>query len=86
MPNPGYRLKPGFFASVRVPLARAAGSLVVPRSALVRREGTENVFVVKGERAELVRVQTGAETADRIGDGDGLERERQVVVIGRARR
>ena len=47
MPNPGHRLKPGFFATVHVPLAKLAGSLVVPRSALIRREGTENVFVVR---------------------------------------
>ena len=82
MPNPGYRLKPGYFATVRVPLARLAGALVVPRSALIRREGTENVFVVKGDRAELVRIQTGAETADRVEVVMGLSTSDQVVVSG----
>jgi membrane fusion protein (multidrug efflux system) len=82
MPNPGYRLKPGFSATVRVPLTRLPGSLVVPRSALVRREGTEYVFVVKGDRAELVRVQTGAESADRVEVVTGLNASDQVVVAG----
>jgi membrane fusion protein (multidrug efflux system) len=81
-PNPGYRLKPGFYATVRVPLTRLSGSLVVPRSALVRREGTENVFVVRGDRAELVRIQTGAETADRVEVVSGLSATDQVVITG----
>lgn len=80
--NPGYRLKPGFFATVRVPLTPLPGSLVVPRSALVRREGTEHVFVVKGDRAELVRIETGAETADRVEVVTGLRASEQVVVAG----
>jgi len=82
MPNPGYRLKPGFSATVRAPLARLPGSLVVPRSALVRREGTENVFVVKGDRAELVRIQTGVETADRVEVVSGLGPTDRVIVSG----
>ncbi len=82
VPNVGYRLKPGFFATVRVPLKPLAGSLVIPRGALVRREGTENVFVVKGDRAELVRIQTGAETADRVEVVTGLSTSDQVVITG----
>jgi len=80
--NGGYQLKPGFFASVRVPLASAPGSLAVPRAAVVRREGTENVFVLRGGRAELVRVQTGAETADLVEIVTGLTSEDDVIVAG----
>jgi membrane fusion protein (multidrug efflux system) len=82
VPNPGYRLKPGFFATVRVPLTQLPGSLVIPRGALVRREGTENVFVVKGDRAELVRIETGAETADRVEVVTGLSASDRIVVSG----
>jgi membrane fusion protein (multidrug efflux system) len=82
MPNPGYRLKPGYFSTVRVPLARLKGALVVPRSALVRREGTENVFIVRGDRADLVPVQTGVETADRVEVVSGLSSSDRVVVSG----
>jgi len=82
VPNPTYRLKPGFFSTVRVPLARQPGAFVVPRSALVRREGTENVFVVRGDRAELVPVQTGVEAADRLEVVSGLSSSDRVVVSG----
>jgi len=82
VPNPGFRLKPGFFATVRVPLARLPGAFVVPRSALVRREGTEHVFVVRGDRAELVPIQTGVETADRLEVVSGLSSSDRVVVSG----
>jgi multidrug efflux pump subunit AcrA (membrane-fusion protein) len=80
--NPTYRLKPGFFGSVRVPLASVPSSVTIPRSALVRREGTENVFVVRGDRVELVRVDTGAETADLIEVVAGLTDEDPIVVVG----
>jgi membrane fusion protein (multidrug efflux system) len=80
--NPGYRLKPGFYATVRVPLARLPGSLVVPRSALVRHEGTENVYVIRGDRAEIVRIETGVETADRVEVVSGLSVTDRVVVTG----
>jgi len=80
--NPGYRLKPGFYATVRAPLVRLAGALVVPREALVRREGTENVFVVRDGQAQLVRVQTGVETADQVEVLSGLAATDRVVVSG----
>jgi membrane fusion protein (multidrug efflux system) len=82
MPNPGYRLKPGFSATVHVALARLPGSVVVPRSALVRREGTENVFVIKGDRAELVPILTGIETAEQVEVVSGLTPSDRVVVSG----
>jgi len=82
VPNPGYGLKPGFSAAVRVPLARLPGSLVIPRSAVVRREGTENVFVLKGDRAELAPIQTGIETADRVEVVSGLGPTDRVIVSG----
>ncbi len=83
VPNARYELKPGFFATVRVPLASLPGSVTVPHTALVRREGVEHVFVVRGGRAELQRVLTGAETADRVEVVTGLA-ETDAVVVGGA--
>lgn len=81
--NANYQLKPGFFATVHVPLSSLSGSIAVPRNALVRREGTDNVFVVRGgDRAELVPVQTGVETADLIEIITGLNETDQIVVEG----
>jgi len=82
--NPRYELKPGFFASVRVPVESLPGSLTVPRAALVRREGVDNVFVVRADRAELVPVRIGAETADLVEIVTGLADTDDVVVAGGA--
>lgn len=82
LPNPGYRLKPGFFASVRVPLFATSGSLVVPRAAIVRLEGAEHVFVVTGDHVKLARVQTGLEAGDKVEVVSGLHAEDRVVVQG----
>jgi len=78
--NPEHRLKPGFFASVRVPLAPMPGELVIPRSALSRNEGIARVFVVRGDHAESVPVQAGAETDDEVSVVSGLEPADRVIV------
>jgi membrane fusion protein (multidrug efflux system) len=82
VPNGGYQLKPGFSASVKVPLRSAERSLTIPRAAVVRREGTENVFVLRGDTVALVRVETGAETADLIEVVAGLAEQDNVVIAG----
>ena len=80
--NPQYRLSPGFYASVRVPLAAAADAVVVPRTAIISREGTDNVFVLDGERVRLVRVTTGVQQGDRIEILSGLRTTDRVVTGG----
>jgi membrane fusion protein (multidrug efflux system) len=82
VPNGRYELKPGFFATVRVPLASLPGSVAIPQRALVRREGMDHVFVVRGDRVALARVETGAETADRVEVVTGLTEADAVVVEG----
>jgi membrane fusion protein (multidrug efflux system) len=80
VPNPEFRLKPGFYASVQVPLSQVPGSMVVPRSALFRREGTENVFVLEGDRAESVVVQVGGNTSDKVEILSGLSPTDRVII------
>jgi len=80
--NPEHRLKPGFFASVLVPLAPMPGELVIPRSALLRREGIESVLVVRGDRAEAVTVLVGAETTGEVSIVSGLSPSDRVIVTG----
>jgi membrane fusion protein (multidrug efflux system) len=82
LPNRDYKLIPGFYASVRVPLTPVPGALVIPRSALFRREGTENVFVLKGERAERVPVRVGGVADDRVEILSGLEPNDRLIVSG----
>jgi membrane fusion protein (multidrug efflux system) len=80
--NPEHHLKPGFYASVRVPLAPMPNELVIPRSALLRREGIERVLVVREDRAEAVTVVVGAETSGQISVVSGLSPSDRVIVAG----
>lgn len=78
--NPQDRLKPGFFATVQVPVASLPASLVVPRTALVRRDGAEHVVVVRDGRATLVRVETGVATEQAVEIVQGLREDDAIVV------
>jgi RND family efflux transporter MFP subunit len=80
--NDKYRLKPGFYASVAVPLSQVPGSLVVPRSALFRYEGTENVFVLKGDTVDRVSVEVGGESSDHVEILSGLIPTDRIIVTG----
>lgn len=82
VPNHEHRLKPGFYASVQVPLSPVPGSLVVPRSALLRREGTDNVFIVEGDQVKRVAVEVGGETSSEVEILVGLTAKDRVVVSG----
>lgn len=80
--NPDYRLRPGFYATVEVPLHSLPGSLVLPRGAVVTREGAESVFVLRGDRVELTRVQTGVQTPQNVEIVFGLADDAHVILSG----
>ncbi len=82
VPNHDYKLKPGYYASVRVPLTPAPNSLVVPRSALFRRGGTENLFVLDGDHVDLITVEVGGVTEDQVEILSGLVPTHRIVVSG----
>ncbi len=57
--NPDERLMPGQFVRVRMELDRAENAVIAPRSALVRREGEQGLFVIEGgEDGETARFYT----------------------------
>jgi RND family efflux transporter MFP subunit len=76
VPNPGFRLRPGMYARVRLEVATNANALVVPRNAIVDVEGKRGVFVPAGETAKFVALETGiqddrsVEVLTGIKDGD----------------
>ena len=68
---PGAGLLPGMLATARLPLRSQQGVRIVPLSALLRENGGDYVFVIKGERIERRVVELG------IRDGSG-----QVILAG----
>ena len=82
VPNPGFRLKPGSYARVRLTVERRADALTVPRNALVDTEGKRGVFLVDAQTARFREVQTGLSDADRVEITRGLNDGDRVVTVG----
>ncbi len=81
--NPELRLKPGMFVRATVVMDRVAGTTIVPRQALTRRDGRSGVFVVEadGESVAWREVEVGIRQDERVQvSGGGLEG--RVVTLG----
>ena len=82
VPNPGYRLKPGMFARVRLTVDRRPDALTVPRNAVVDSEGKRGVFLVDGQAAKFQPVTTGLQDNERIEILEGLAEGTRVITTG----
>ena len=71
-------------AEVVFAVSRQAGSLVVPRDALVERQGRSGAFVVEGGRASFRSVETGLAAGGEVQVLEGLSSGDRVVVLGQA--
>lgn len=80
------RLREGMVADVRLPADERGPSLLIPRGALLRREGRMAVFVVEsngtGDRALARTVRVGRSQEDRVEVLEGLAGVERVVVEG----
>ncbi len=68
IPNGDYKLKPGMYVRVTLEFASRQNATVVPRSALVKRDGRPGVFLLNAaeETASFVPVETGITSGDQI--------------------
>jgi RND family efflux transporter MFP subunit len=82
VPNPGYRLKPGMYARVRLTVERRPNSLTVPRAAVVDVEGRRGVFTVENQAAKFVEVKAGISDGERIEIVEGLQDGQRVITTG----
>jgi membrane fusion protein (multidrug efflux system) len=82
VPNPGFRLKPGMYARVRLLAERRTDVLTVPRAAIVDLEGRRGVFVADGDTARFKEVRTGLSDTERIEILNGLTEGTRVVTTG----
>lgn len=82
VPNPGFRLKPGSYARVRLTVERRAEALTVPRNAVVDTEGKRGVYLVEAQTARFREVQTGLIDSERIEITSGLNDGDRVVTVG----
>jgi RND family efflux transporter MFP subunit len=83
VPNPGYRLKPGMYARVRLVTGRNANALTVPRAAVVDIEGRRGVYLVADDNtAQFHEVSTGLVDTERVEILSGLDEGMLVVTTG----
>lgn len=82
VPNPGFRLKPGMFARVRLTAEQKSGALTIPRAAVVDSEGRRGVFVPEGQTAKFQPVRTGLQDNDRVEILEGLTDGQRVITTG----
>lgn len=79
--NPDLKLKPGMFAEVQL-TGEKRETLVVPREAVVKIDGRDNVWVVNDNKAAGRPVTVGSSDGKNIEIKDGLKEGEQVVVSG----
>lgn len=80
--NPGFRLKPGMYARVRLTAQRKADALTIPRNAVVDVEGQRGVFLPDGQTAKFQPVRTGLQDTDRVEILEGLTEGKRVITTG----
>lgn len=82
VPNPGFRLKPGMYARVRLTVERRPDALTVPRNAVVDYEGKRGVFLVNEGVAKFLEVSTGLSDGERMEILNGLDDGQRVITTG----
>ncbi len=82
VPNPGFRLKPGMYARVRLLAEHREDILTVPRAAIVDIGGRHGAYLVDGEVARFRDLRTGISDEERIEVLEGLEDGARVVTTG----
>jgi membrane fusion protein (multidrug efflux system) len=82
VPNPHYRLKPGFFAEVTVQTGTNPKALAIPESALFSQEGKFFAFVVQNGVAHRKEVETGNRFEGKVEILKGIQKGEQVVTAG----
>ena len=82
VPNPGFRLKPGMFARIRLLAERRTNVLAVPRSAVLDVEGRRGVFLIEEQIAHFAPIQTGLSDEAHVEVLSGLAEGQHVVTVG----
>jgi len=82
VPNPGFRLKPGMYARVRLTVEQRTDALTVPRNAVVDQNGARGVFLVVEGAARFQPVTTGIQDEAHIEVVEGLTEGQRVVTTG----
>lgn len=82
VPNPGFRLKPGMYARVKLITGRNANALTVPRAAVVDIDAKRGVFVLDKDVARFTEIESGMSDGERVEVLKGVPEGARVVTTG----
>ena len=80
--NAQHALLPGMFAKAEITVGKFARIIVVPRSAVVEREGKSFVFVVNGSRAAKKEIVMGIDFNGSSAIESGLKEGDTIITVG----
>lgn len=80
--GPSLRLRPGMFATVHIETDVVPGQVLIPRAAVLVRDGRPLVFVVENGRAQWRYVETGATNDEHAVIRSGVRPGDSVIVDG----
>ncbi|OGL42773.1 MAG: hypothetical protein A2W05_07360 [Candidatus Schekmanbacteria bacterium RBG_16_38_10] len=80
--NKDHKLKSGFFANIIISANKISDALLVPKNAVLLKEGKNIAFVVNGGTAHLRRIETGLRDDKNIQVLKGLKEGDEVVISG----
>lgn len=80
--NPGYRLKSGMFARIKIFAGKHLDSLVIPRDAIVKENTADYVYAVENETVRKIKVRLGLSYDNKVEVIEGLRGHEKVIVFG----
>ena len=80
--KPPQIIKPGTFGTARIIVSQNANALVVPKQAVLAKDNDAIVYVVKGDKASMIKIQTGSEEDGFVEVKKGLDKSQTVITLG----
>jgi membrane fusion protein (multidrug efflux system) len=82
VPNVGNKLVPGAFAQVVIPFESDYSAILVPSNAIIPTTKDKKIAVVNNGKAELLTVELGTRTSDKVEVIKGLKAGDTIIVTG----
>ena len=82
IPNKDNKLKSGFFTDITLLINKVSDALLVPKEAVLSKDGKNIAFVANGGIAHLRRVEIGLQDEENIQILKGLKEREEVVISG----
>ncbi len=83
LPNPGHKLRPGMYATVRVGVEQHTNVMLVPTEALVMEKANAFLFLVADGKAKKTPVKLGFNDGAKVEVISGLAETAKVILVGK---